>query len=166
VNTLQQKYAAEIDAVLEKYPPEQKRSAMMALVYLAQREQGFVTKQSMKDIAEILNISTTEVASVVSFYSLYHTVPGGKYRIQVCTDLPCALHGADEFLAKLCENLGIRVGETTADGLVTVEQVMCLAGCNKAPIFQTQTSEGLNYHENQTVESATRLIESWRSSKT
>jgi NADH-quinone oxidoreductase subunit E len=164
VNTLQQKYTAEIEAMLMKYPSDQKRSAIMPLVYLAQREQGFVTKQSMKDIAEILDISTTEVASVVSYYSLYHTKPGGKYHIQVCTDLPCALRGADEFLEKLCENLGIRVGETTPDGLVTVEAVMCLAGCDKAPIFQVQTSDGLSYHENQTVEGATRLVDSWRAS--
>ena len=88
--------------------------------------------------------------------------PGGKYRVQVCTDLPCALRGADQFLEKLCENLGIRVGETTPDGMVTVEHVMCLAGCDKAPMFQVQTGEGLEYHENQTVESALALVESWR----
>ena len=164
MNTLQQKFADEIEAILVKYPSEQKRAALMPLLYLAQREQGFVTKQSMKDIAEILDISTTDVASVVGFYSLYHNKPGGKNHIKVCTDLPCALRGADEFLAKLCENLGIRVGETTPDGLVTLEAVMCLAGCDKTPIFQVQTSDGLSYHENQTVESATRLVDSWRAS--
>ncbi len=81
-----------------------------------------MTKQSMQDIAEILGLSTTEVARLSVFTRLYYDEPAGKYRIQVCTDLPCALRGAEEFLEKLCENLGIRVGETTADGLVTVEQ--------------------------------------------
>jgi NADH-quinone oxidoreductase subunit E len=162
VNTLQQKYADEIEAILAKYPSEQRRSAVMPLIYLAQREQGFVTKQAMKDIAEILEISTTDVASVAGYYSLYHEQPDGKYHIQVCTDLPCALRGADEFLEKLCENLGIRVGEATSDDLVTIEAVMCLAGCDKAPIFQVQTSDGVSYHENQTVEGATRLVDSWR----
>jgi NADH-quinone oxidoreductase subunit E len=134
----------------------------MPLLYLAQREQGYITKQAMAEIAEVLEIATTEVASIVGFYSLYYDKPGGKYRIQVCTDLPCALRGAEEFVEKLCENLGIRVGETTPDGLVTLETVTCLAGCDKAPMFQVQTSEGLVYHENQTVESAMKLIDSWR----
>jgi NADH-quinone oxidoreductase subunit D len=95
----------------------------------------------------------TDVGSLVGFYTLYHAEPGGTYSIQVCNDLPCALRGADEFLDKLCENLNIRVGETTADGLVTIEAVTCLAGCDRAPLFQVQTSEGLSYHENQSVES-------------
>lgn len=162
MNNLQQKYASEIEAILAKYPPDQKRSAVMPLLYLAQREQGYITKQAMAEIAEVLEIATTEVASIVGFYSLYYDKPGGKYRIQVCTDLPCTLRGAEEFVEKLCENLGIRVGETTPDGLVTLETVTCLAGCDKAPMFQVQTSEGLVYHENQTVESAMKLIDSWR----
>jgi NADH:ubiquinone oxidoreductase subunit E len=78
--------------------------------------------------------------------------------MQVCTDLPCALRGAEQFLEKLCENLGIKVGETTPDGLVSVEHVMCLAACDKAPMFQVQSGDGLEYHENQTVESAMKWI--------
>jgi NADH-quinone oxidoreductase subunit E len=107
-------------------------------------------------------MSATEVASLVGFYSLYYDEEGGKYRVQVCTDLSCALRGAEEFLEKFCENLGIQVGETTPDGLVTVEKVMCLAGCDKAPMFQVQTGEGLTYYENQTEESALKQVERWR----
>ncbi len=162
MNTLQQKYPQEIEKILAKYPADQKRAAVMPLLYLAQREQMYVTKKAMEDIAEILEISTTDVASIIGFYTLYYDQPGGKYRIQVCTDLPCALRGAEEFLEKLCDNLGIRVGETTNDGLVTVEHVMCLAGCDKAPMFQVQSGEGLEYHENQTVESALELVEDLR----
>jgi NADH-quinone oxidoreductase subunit E len=158
-NTLARKYSADIEAILAKYPSDQKRSAVMPLLYVAQREGGYVTRQAMEEIAQILEITTTEVASIVGFYSLYYDKPAGKYRVQVCNDLPCALRGADEFLQKLCENLGIKVGETTPDGLVTVEAVMCLAGCDKAPMFQTQSGEGLEYHENQTVESALATIE-------
>ena len=158
MNNLRAKYPQEIARILAKYPPEQKRAAVMPLLYLAQREAMYVTKQSMNDIAEILEISATDVASIVGFYSLYYDKPEGKYRVQVCTDLPCALRGAEAFLDKLCENLGIRVGETTPDGMVTVEHVMCLAGCDKAPMFQVQSTEGLEYHENQTVESALELI--------
>ncbi|MDD2695698.1 MAG: NAD(P)H-dependent oxidoreductase subunit E [Anaerolineales bacterium] len=162
MSTLQEKYPAEIQAILSKYPVEQARAAVMPLLYLAQRQEGFVTKGTMNEIAELLSISVTDVASIVGFYTLYYDQPGGKRRIQVCNDLPCALRGAQEFLDKLCDNLGIRVGETTADGLVTVESVMCLAGCDKAPVFQVQTGEGLSYHENQSVESAMALVESWR----
>ena len=162
MNILLEKYPEEIQAILVKYPEDQKRSAVMSLLYLAQRESGFVTKQSLQDIADILGISATEVSSIVGFYSLYYDEPAGRYRIQVCTDLPCALRGAEEFLEKLCENLGIQVGETTPDGLVTVEHVMCLAGCDRAPMFQVQSEDGLTYYENQTVNSAMDLVERWR----
>lgn len=157
-----EKYAAEIEAILAKYPPDQKRSAVMPLLYLAQRDDGYVTKDEMIEIGRILGITPTEVASIVGFYTLYYDHPGGKVRIQVCNDLPCALRGADEFLDQLCENLGIKVGETTPDGSVTVEGVMCLAGCDKAPMFQVQSSKGLEYYENQTVESALEVIEALR----
>jgi NADH-quinone oxidoreductase subunit E len=162
VNQLEEKYPDEIQVILAKYPAEHKRAAVMPLLYIAQRETGYVTRQSLNAIAEILEISPTDVASIVGFYTLYYDEPGGKYRFQVCTDLPCALRGAEEFLEKLCENLGIQVGDTTPDGLVTIEKVMCLAGCDKAPMFQVQTGAGLEYHENQTVESALALIETLR----
>ena len=162
MNAFQQKYANEIEAILSKYPVDRKRSAVMPLLYIAQREGGYVTKKEMAEIAEILEITPTEVASIIGFYTLYHEKPGGKYRIQVCNDLPCALRGADEFLEKLCENVGIQVGETTEDGLVTIEGVMCLAACDKAPMFQVQTGEGIAYHEDQTLESTMALIESWK----
>ena len=162
MNSLQEKYSGEIETILAKYPPDQKRSAVMSLLFLAQREQGFITRQALIEIAEILGLEPTDVGSLVGFYSLYYDESAGKYRIQVCTDLPCALRGAEDFLDKLCENLGIRVGETTLDGLVTIEKVMCLAGCDKAPLFQVQTGEGLSYHENQTVDSALELIKTWQ----
>jgi NADH-quinone oxidoreductase subunit E len=162
VNTLAEKYPNEIQAILAKYPADQKRSAVMPLIYLAQREENYINKQTMRDVAEICEISPTEVASIVGFYSLFYDEKGGKYRIQVCTDLPCALRGSEEFLKKLCEGLGIKPGETTADGKITVEAVMCLAACDKAPMFQVQSGEGLEYHENQSVESALKLIEELR----
>ncbi|NOH00832.1 MAG: NAD(P)H-dependent oxidoreductase subunit E [Chloroflexi bacterium] len=136
--SLEKKYPKEVKQLLAKYPPEHKRSAVMPLLYLAQREEGYITREAMQDIARILEITETEVASIVGFYTLYHDKKEGKYRMQVCTDLPCALRGADEFLDNLCANLGIKVGETTEDGLVTLESVMCLAACDRAPMFQTQ----------------------------
>ena len=159
---LAEKYAAEIENILAKYPPDQKRSAVMPLLYLAQREDGYVTKEDMAEIGEVLGITSTDVASIVGFYTLFYDQPEGDIRIQVCNDLPCALRGADEFLEQLCENLGVKVGGTTQDGSVTVEAVMCLAACDKAPMFQVQSGEGIAYHENQTVSSALEAIEALR----
>lgn len=162
MNQLLQKYPEEIQQILAKYPPEFKRSAVMPLLYLAQRETNYVPRQALQDIAEILEISTTDVASIVGFYTLYYDEPGGRYRIQVCTDLPCALRGADRFLKELCERLGIEEGGTTSDGLFTVEAVKCLAACHRAPVFQVQGEGEIVYHENQTVELAMAWIEEVR----
>jgi NADH-quinone oxidoreductase subunit E len=157
--SLAQKFPNEVEQILAKYPPEHKRSAVMPLLYLAQREDGYITKDAMKDIAGLLDITETEIASLIGFYTLYHDEKAGKYRMQVCTDLPCALRGADKFMEELCGNLGIQVGETTPDGLITLEAVTCLAGCDKAPMFQTQGPDGIVYHENMTVDKTMELIE-------
>src|SRR5512140_881776 len=155
--SLVEKYSEEVKAIFTKYPV--KRSAVMPLLYLAQREGGYITKESMAEIADMLDLDMTEVASIVGFYTLYHDEKAGKYRMQVCNDLPCALRGADKFLEALCQNLGIKVGETTADGLVTVEAVMCLGACDKAPMFQVQTDDQITDHENMTVDRSLELIE-------
>jgi NADH-quinone oxidoreductase subunit E len=162
VNKLQEKYADDIQKHLAKYPSDQKRSAVMPLLYIAQREGGHVSKHDIEDIAEICGITTSQVVSIIGFYTLYHDERAGKIRIQVCTDLPCALRGADKFLEELCEALGIQPGETTPDGLITLEAVMCLAACDKAPMFQAQSGDGLEYHEHMTVEKTLELIEGWK----
>jgi NADH-quinone oxidoreductase subunit E len=162
---LRKNISKEVKQILAKYPPEHKRSAVMPLLYLAQREEGYINKSAMQDIARILDITETDVASIVGFYTLYHDKKAGKYRMQVCTDLPCALRGADEFLDNLCENLGIKVGETTEDGLVTLEAVMCLASCDRAPMFQTQGPDGIKYHEYMTVDRTMELIEAFKGCK-
>jgi len=160
--SLAEKYPKEVEKILAKYPTEHKRSAVMPLLYLAQREEGYVDRHAIRAIAEMLEITDTEVSSIIGFYTLYHDKPEGALRIQVCTDLPCALRGADQFLADLCEKLDIEPGGTTADGLVTVEPVMCLAACDKAPMFQTQGSDGIKYHENMTVEKTLELIDGYK----
>ena len=162
MNKFYEKYADEIEKVFEKYPADQKRSAVMPLLYMAQREAGYVHNHAIEDIAEIVGIAPTEVASIIGFYTLYHDKPEGQIRIQVCTDLPCALRGADVFLADLCDALGIQPGETTPDGLISVEPVMCLAACDKAPMFQTQTGDGIEYHEDMTVEKTMELVAAWK----
>lgn len=162
MNEILSKYKDEVERILAKYPEGFKRSAVMPLLYLAQREQGYVRRKAMADIAEILGISTTEVASIVGFYTLYYEEPHGHYHIQVCNDLPCAMRGADAFLQQVCDYLGVAVGETTADGLFTVEAVKCLAACHRAPMFQVQGDGDIAYHEDQTLESAVAWIEEVR----
>lgn len=159
---LAEKYSSEIKSILAKYPLDKKRSAVLPLMYLAQREYGTVTSESMVEIANILDIDITQVASLIGFYTLLHDKPGGKYRIQICTDLPCALRGAEDFAHELCNRLGIRLGETTPDGMISVEEVMCLAACNGAPMFQVQAPDGIHYHELQSVESALAVIDDLR----
>ena len=156
--SLEEKYPNEVKQILSKYPPENKRAAVMPLLYLAQREEGYLTKASMQDVAKIVDITETDVAALVGFYTLFHDKKEGKYRMQVCTDLPCALRGAEEFMDALCAKLGIKVGETTADGFVTLEAVTCLAACDKAPMFQTQGPDGIKYHENMNVDRTIELI--------
>ena len=157
--SLAEKYPKEVKQILSRYPAEYKRSAVMPLLYMAQREDGYITKAAMQDIADMLEIGVTEVGELVGFYTLFHDEKAGKYRMQVCTDLPCALRGAEQFVDALCSNLGIKIGETTADGLITLESVMCLAACDRAPMFQLQTGDGLEYHENMTVDRTMELIE-------
>jgi NADH-quinone oxidoreductase subunit E len=157
--SLAKKYPEEVKQILSKYPPEGIRSAVMPLLFLAQRDEGFITRAAMQDIAQILDITETDIGAIIGFYTLYHDKKEGKYRIQVCTDLPCALRGAEQFMDNLCSRLGIKVGETTPDGLVTVEAVTCLAACDKAPMFQTQGPEGIKYHENMTIDKTMEVVE-------
>lgn len=162
MNELQSKYSGEIQQILAKYPPDQRASAVMPLLYLAQRQSGYIDRQSVQDIAEIIGLSTTDIDALIGFYTLYHDQPAGRYRLQVCTDLPCALRGAEDFLHNLCANLGVKVGETTPDGLFTIEEVTCLAGCHRAPLFQLQGDSEIAYHEDQTVDTALALVNDLR----
>ena len=134
----------------------------MPLLYMAMREEGYVTKADKAEIAALLDMTTTEVSSIVGFYTLYHDEKAGQYRIQVCTDIGCALRGADQYLAELSEKLGVKPGETTEDGFITLEEVKCLAACDKAPMFQMQSGAGIEYHERMTVETTLELIDALR----
>ena len=152
MNQLLKKHAHEIETILTKYPPDQKRASVMPLLHLAQQEYGYITQDAMREVAEIAEIDVTEVASIVGFYTLFHSTPGGKIRIQVCTDIACVLRDSRKYLQELCQQMGLNPGETSADGLVIIEEVKCLAACDRAPMFQSQIGSEISYHENQTVE--------------
>ena len=133
---LKEKRAADVEQILAKYPPNRKRSAVMPLLYVAQEEYGYCSDEAIKDVAEIIGCDPTEVKSIVGFYTMYYDAPVGKYVIDVCDDLPCALRGADKFVSHCEKKLGIRAGHTTPDGKFTLNTVMCIAGCDRAPVAQ------------------------------
>jgi NADH-quinone oxidoreductase subunit E len=149
MNPFKKAHANEIERILAAYPVERKRAAVMPLLHLAQQEAGYISEEAMQEIGEVCEISTTEVASIVGYYTMFHDQPGGKVRLMVCTDVACRLCGAREYLAALCNELGIEPGGTTADGLVTIEEVKCIAACDHAPVFQSQINDEIEYHENQ-----------------
>ncbi|GAB4574834.1 MAG: hypothetical protein Kow0077_23380 [Anaerolineae bacterium] len=153
---LKEKYADRIAAIFAKYPD--KRSAVMPLLYLAQEEYGHVTEESFEEIGEMIGVDPTQVRSIAGFYTMFREEPKGKYWLQVCTDLPCALRGADKFYEELCEELGVEDGGTSEDGLFTVERVMCLAACDKAPMLQCN----FHYYENLDMDIMRQLIAEWR----
>lgn len=156
MNQLQQKYQDRITRALSKYPD--KRSAVMPLLYIAQEEYGWVSPEGIEQVAEICDMDATQVKSIAGFYTMYSEKPKGKYWLQVCTDLPCALRGADQFHEDLKAYLEVEEGGTTSDGMFTVEHVMCLAACDKAPMLQC------NFHfaENLDMDKMKVLIEQWR----
>lgn len=162
MNELYNKYEQEIKVIFSRYPLDQKRSAIMPLLFLAQRETGHVSKEALTQVAQLTETSETDVASVLGFYTLFHEEPGGRYRIQVCTDLPCALRGSETYLDQLCERLEISEGETTSDGLFTVEAVKCLAACHRAPVFQLQGDGEIKYFEDQSIEKTMEVVNSLR----
>lgn len=153
---LKDKYAARIDQIFAKYPD--RRSAVMPLLYLAQEEYGHITEGAYDEVAGLIDVDPTQVRSIAGFYTMFREEPKGKYWLQVCTDLPCALRGADQFYADLLEELGVEDGGTSADGLFTVEHVMCLAACDKAPMLQCN----FHYHEHLDMDIMRALIAQWR----
>jgi NADH-quinone oxidoreductase subunit E len=147
----------DVEAQIDKYPYD-RRSAVMPLLYIAQEEYGHITEEAIQEIAGILGLETTHIKGLIGFYTMYYDRPKGKYLLQVCTDLPCALKGAEEFSQHLCQKLGVQPGETTEDGLFTVENVMCLAACDRAPMMQVN----FHYYENLDEEKLDKLIADMR----
>lgn len=131
---IQEKYAQEIEKILARFPD--KKSAILPMMHIAQREYGHMSKEAMHEVAGILDLDPTHVLSIAGFYTLYYEEPVGKYMLEVCNDLACALRGADEFLEMACNKLGIQPHETTEDGMFSIEPVMCLGACDRAPMLQ------------------------------
>ena len=122
-----------MEVTVARFP--QRLSAIIPILYLVQQQYGYVTKEGMELAAEVLGTTPAYIDSVASFYTMLYRQPVGKYVLQVCRTLPCALRGAQEVVACLQEKLGIQPGETTPDQLFTLEMVECLAACHAAPLM-------------------------------
>jgi len=126
---------AKIDKAMEKYPAGQKQSAVMAALTIAQDEKGWLSTETMDFVAAYLGMAPIAVYEVASFYTMYDLKPTGKYKLTICTNLPCALQGANAAAAYLKESLGIGFNETTADGRFTLKEGECMGACGDAPVL-------------------------------
>ena len=125
------RFASEV----AKYPPEQKQSAVMACLSIVQQESGFVSAESEKVVADYLGMAPIAVREVTTFYNMYNQRPVGKYKLNVCTNLPCQLRDGGRALKHLEHRLGVHMGETTQDGLFTLQQSECLGACADSPVL-------------------------------
>ena len=149
---------ARFTEILGRYPPDQKRSAVLPALYLVQHQLGYVTPNAMRYVARLLEITPAVVEDVVSFYTMFYTRPVGKFVLQVCRTLSCALNGAERVTEAIAEKLRIKPGETDATGTFTLLEVECLGACDRAPVVMVNDA----WHECQTPEDAPRLIDDLR----
>lgn len=148
--------------IIKRYPEGKQKSALLPLLHLAQAEfGGWLSPQTMDYVASILNIKPIEVYEVASFYTMYNLKPVGKCLIEVCRTGPCMLRGANDLIEHIENRLGIKEGETTADGMFTLKTTECLGSCGTAPMLQC----GADYYENLTNERVDTLLEKWKSIK-
>ena len=149
---------AEIESHLTKYPPKRKRSALIPLLFVIQRERGWIDNAGVNYLAKFLELEVTDVWETATFYSMFNMRPVGKYHIQVCKTLSCRIMGEPKITGHICEKLGIHAGETTEDGKFTVTRVECLGSCGTAPMMQI----GFDYHEDLTIEKIDKILDSMK----
>lgn len=151
----------EVHQIIQRYPEGKQKSALIPVLHLAQEEfGGWLSAETMDYVASVLNLEPIEVYEVATFYSMYNLKPVGRYLFEVCQTGPCMLNGSDNIIKYLFEKLGIKPGETTADGMFTLKTVECLGACGYAPMMQL----GKNYREHLTKEKVDAIIEECRKS--
>jgi NADH-quinone oxidoreductase subunit E len=150
-----EKAMQEVKWLLSRYPEGKHKSALIPVLHLAQQEfGGWLSTETMDYVASVLNLKPIEVYEVATFYSMYNLKPVGKYLFEVCQTGPCMLNGSDDIVDYIFEKLGIKPGETTADGLFTLKTVECLGACGYAPMMQL----GKHYREHLTREKVDAVI--------
>jgi NADH-quinone oxidoreductase subunit E len=125
---------AKFDEIVTHYPPEERKSAILYALYLAQRQQGYLTGAAMRHVAQQIRCTAAEVEDVVSYYTMFYTKPVGRYVLNVCRTLSCALLGAERVTEEMSAALGIKPGETDPSGTFTLIEVECLGACDRAPV--------------------------------
>ena len=141
-----------------KYPKEQAQSAVMACLSIVQQEQGWVSAEAEAEIAAYLGMAPIAVREVTTFYNMYNQQPVGKYKLNVCTNLPCQLRNGQNALERLCKVLGVEDGGTTADGLFTVAKCECLGACADAPVMLVNDRQMLSYMSDDKLEDLVATI--------
>ena len=145
---------AEMDRHLAKYPV--RRSAILPLMFIVQRERGYLDPPGVAFLADRLQVRITDIWEVATFYTMIYTAPVGKHHVQVCRTLSCAIMGAKKITDHCSQKLGIKVGETTADGRFTLTEAECLGSCGTAPMMQV----GFDYYEDLTTERVDQILDS------
>jgi NADH-quinone oxidoreductase subunit E len=149
---------ARFDEIVQRYPPERRRSAVLPALYLVQYQLGYITANSIRHVAELLGITRADVEDVVSFYTMFYTKPVGTFVLQVCRTLSCAVNGAERVSEELQATLHIRPGQTDASGTFTLLEVECLGACDRAPVVMVNDA----WHECLQPQDAAKLIEDLR----
>jgi NADH-quinone oxidoreductase subunit E len=144
----------KIETLFERYP--RKRGALLPAIYLTQAEKGYVDREAAQDLAELFEIPPVAVWEVLSFYNMFYTEPQGRHHVYVCTNLSCSLRGARTMLKSLEAHLGVKAGQTTSDGRVTLGHEECLGSCGTAPMLRVNS----DYHENLDTDEAKRIVDS------
>jgi NADH-quinone oxidoreductase E subunit len=153
---------AQAKAFIAKYPAGRQRSAVMPILDLVQRQEGWVSLAAMNHVAEMLDLAPMRVYEVATFYTMFQLKPVGKYHLQVCTNVPCMLRGSAEIVETAEKELGVHIGETTADGLFTLSEVECLGACVNAPVIWI----GDDYYEDLGIESTKEIIRALKRGET
>ncbi len=155
---LERRFPTEVKDAIANYPAGREASAVLRLLFLAQAAYGRVTPEAVAEVATLLDMDPTQVQGVVGFYSLFKEEPHGRFVIHYCTDLPCILRGAGAFLPEVCRAFGTKMGETSEDGLFSLEEGMCLAACDRAPMMQVN----LEYMHDLTPDSLNAIVRGLR----
>ncbi len=146
---------AEMQSHLTKYPAERSRSALIPLLFVIQRERGYLDNPGMNFLAKFLNLEVTDVWETATFYSMFNLHKIGKHHLQVCKTLSCKIMGEPEITERICNKLNIKPGQTTEDGKFTLTLVECLGSCGTAPMLQV----GFDYYENLTPENIDKVLD-------
>ncbi len=149
---------ARFDEIVRRYPADRRRSAVLPALYLAQHQQGYITANAIRYVAGLLGLTRADVEDVVSFYTMFYTRPVGKFVLQVCRTLSCALNGAERVSEELQATLGIAPGQTDPTGTFTLLEVECLGACDRAPVIMVNDA----WHECQKPDDVARLVEDLR----